>query len=119
MPGYKQQKMLHERRNEFEKIRKNTPNRIPIICEKAETNKTLPDLLKKKMLLQPDMTMGQFSAYLSKELNISPETALFLFTGNSLVSPGSSVGMIYNQHKDKEDGFLYITYNSENTFGLF
>lgn len=117
--SYKQQKTVIERRAEFEKIRKNTPNRIPVICEKAGTNKTLVDLPKRKMLLQPEMGVGQFSAYLAKELGISAETALFLFVNNAtLISPSFIMGMLYEKYKDKDDGFLYITYNSENTFGL-
>lgn len=114
---YKQQKTLLERRTECEKIRKSTPTRIPVICEKAMTNKTLPELQKRKLLLQPEMSMAQLSVYLAHELNTPPESALFLFVGTVIASPSSIAGVLYDKCRDKEDGFLYITYNTENTFG--
>ena len=42
-----------------EKIRTKHPDRIAIICEKAN-NSHLPDIDRKKYLVPPDLTMGQF-----------------------------------------------------------
>ena len=49
-------------------------------------------------------------------IKLNAEHAMFLFINGLLVSNSETVGHIYHQHKD-EDGFLYITYTSENTFG--
>lgn len=45
-----------------------------------------------------------------------PEYGLFIFINNIIPSQHESVSTIYEQHKDV-DGFLYITYSGENTFG--
>jgi len=45
------------------------------------------------------------------------EKSLFLFVNyNSMPPTGATIGSIYEEHKDA-DGFLYITYASESTFG--
>jgi len=55
--------------------------------------------------------------------SLKPEDSIFLFVQDKKekqdVLPPSSALMttIYDKHKD-EDGFLYITYSGENTFGL-
>ena len=35
---------------------------------------------------------------------------------NTLCPSNTNIGQVYNDMRD-EDGFLYITYSSENTFG--
>ena len=42
--------------------------------------------------------------------DIWPNSALFILS--------STMGAIYEEHKD-EDGFLYIAYSGENTFGMW
>ena len=37
--------------------------------------------------------------------------------GSVLFSFSASMGQVYEEHKD-EDGFLYIAYSGENTFGM-
>lgn len=41
---------------------------------------------------------------------------LFLFTNGIIPSNTESMGFIYNKYKDN-DGYLYINYAFENTFG--
>ena len=60
--------------------------------------------------------MGQFIHVIRKRIKLSPERALFIFC-NGLLPPTSSVlSQVYEANKD-EDGFLYVTYSGENTFG--
>lgn len=70
-------------------------------------------------------------------MKLSPEKAIFLFVNNTLPPTGNLIRVrkyqtnnynhshhtladlvsnIYERYKD-EDGFLYITYSGENTFG--
>ena len=50
-------------------------------------------------------------------MEASPETALYLYVdGKYLVTPSSTITTIYDKYKS-DDGFLYITYANENTFG--
>lgn len=43
-------------------------------------------------------------------------SAIFVFVNNTLPPASSLMSQIYNDHKD-EDGFLYVTYSGESTFG--
>ncbi len=46
----------------------------------------------------------------------SPEKAIFIFVNNVLPPSSSLLSQVYQEHMD-EDGFLYVLYSSENTFG--
>ncbi|CAN7942346.1 unnamed protein product [Ixodes pacificus] len=49
-----------------------------------------------------------------KRIHLSPEKALFVFVGRLM--PHLSMGDLYGTYRD-EDGFLYLAYSGENTFG--
>ena len=51
-------------------------------------------------------------------MGLLPEEALFIFAGSSVLSSNTLISAIYENHKDP-DGFLYIKYSGENTFGTF
>jgi len=42
--------------------------------------------------------------------------AKFIFVNNTLPASAAVMSQIYKEHKD-EDGFLYMTYSGESTFG--
>lgn len=107
---------FEERLQESNRITQKYPERIPIICEKAK-NSNVTDLDKSKYLVPCDLTIGQFMFVIRKRMKLSSEQAIFLFVNNSIPSTSSSVSQIYDSYKD-DDGFLYITYSGENTFGL-
>lgn len=62
------------------------------------------------------MTIGQFVYVIRKRINLPPEKAIFIFVNDILPPTAATVSSIYAEHKD-EDGFLYVLYSSENTFG--
>ena len=49
-------------------------------------------------------------------MGLSPEEAIFIFSGSSMLSSNTLISAIYEKHKDA-DGFLYVKYSGENTFG--
>ena len=94
---------------------KKYPDRIPVICERA--NRLAPKLDRNKYLVPQDITMGEFMFVIRKRMNLSPEKSIYMFVGNESLAPVShTMGMIYDHHKDN-DQFLYIIYSSESTFG--
>lgn len=63
-----------------------------------------------------DLTVGQFVYVIRKRIKLSPEKAIFVFVNNVLPPTAALMSSIYDEHKD-DDGFLYIAYSGENTFG--
>ena len=105
------------RKNEADRVRAKYPNRIPVIVERAENCNEVEIIDKKKYLVPTDLTMGQFIYVIRKRLKtITAEKALFVFVGNIMPPTGENMSILYENNKD-EDGFLYVTYSGENTFG--
>jgi GABA(A) receptor-associated protein len=113
--SFKEEHPLEKRQAEAARIRDKYPDRIPVIVEKSERSE-IPDIDKKKYLVPADLTVGQFVYVIRKRIKVSAEKAIFMFVKNFLPPTASLMSDIYEEHKD-EDGFLYITYSGESTFG--
>jgi GABA(A) receptor-associated protein len=98
------------------RIREKFPGRIPVIVERAAKDKLLAPIDKNKFLVPAELTMGQFIFVIRKRITLASEKALFVFCNNSLPTTGSLMRELYGQYCDA-DGFLYMTYCGENTFG--
>lgn len=108
---------LQQRIDEFKRIMRKFNDRIPIICEKNQLDFYCPDIDKHKYLVPQDITIGQFMFVIRKRINLNANDTLFLFINNSIFSSNVTINSIYDANKN-EDGFLYITYSRENTFGF-
>ena len=84
-------------------------------CEKAP-NSDIDDIDKKKYLVPADLTVGQFIYVIRKRIKINSEKSLFMFVNGKIPPTARLMSMVYEENKN-EDGFLYITYSGENTFG--
>lgn len=103
------------------KMREKYPERVPIICEPSERCKFLTielTKIKTKYLSPRDMSLGKFIYSIRQQVNLSPETAIFLFLKDDSIMPPVSIsmGLLYDKY-GADDGFLYITFSEENTFG--
>jgi len=112
---FKTQHTFDKRKAEAQRIRAKYPDRIPVIAEKAAES-DIPDIDKKKYLVPADLSVGQFVYVIRKRIKLKPEKAIFIFVNNTLPPTASLMSQIYKEHKD-EDGFLYVTYSGESTFG--
>jgi len=112
---YKAAHSLEYRKSEADKVRERHPDRLPVICEKVEGSQ-IQDLDKNKFLVPSDLTVGQFVLVVRKRVMLEPEKAIFLFIGDAVPPNGAHMSDLYAKHKD-EDGFLYVKYSGENTFG--
>ncbi|GMI96197.1 autophagy 8f [Hibiscus trionum] len=91
--------------------------RIKLSAEKAIFIFVALDSLDSFSYLVPaDLTVGQFVYVIRKRIKLSAEKAIFIFVDNVLPPTGAIMSAIYEEKKD-EDGFLYVTYSGENTFG--
>ena len=116
MNKFKKQHSLEKRKGESKRIREKYENKVPLIVLK-DKNSNLPEIDKYKFLAPDDITLGQFMYVVRKRINIDSNESLFFFINeNILVNTAQTMMDIYNCNKD-EDGFLYLTYCSENVFG--
>jgi GABA(A) receptor-associated protein len=114
--SFKRDHSFNLRRSESSRILEKYPDRIPVICEKSDVQSTLPDIDKKKYLVPRDLTMGQFIYVIRKRIKLSSEKSLFVFVNNQLVPTAALIAQVYERYVD-DDGFLYVTYTGESTFG--
>lgn len=113
---FKTEHDFEKRKEVAEKIRAKYPDRIPVIVEKAPRSDA-PDIDKQKYLVPADITVGKFVYEIRKHMRLNPEQAIFLFVNDTLPPTQALMSHIYEKNKDT-DGFLYVTYSSENTFGI-
>lgn len=115
---YKIQHSLNVRKAESRRIVEKYPDRIPVICEReTKTNDKIPQISKNKYLVPHDLTVGQFMAVIRNRLVLDPGVALYFITEDgSIPSQSKTFVDLYEEYKNI-DGFLYIKYSGENTFG--
>lgn len=117
MSLYKEKVSLTQRVIESSKVRQKFPGRIPVIVEKARNNRTdIPDIDKCRFLVPADLSFGQFLFVIRKRMMLSPDKAIFLFVNNVLIPSSELMSSVYYKHCDV-DGFLYVVYSGESTFG--
>lgn len=116
MNNFKNRISFRERKNHCDKILLKYPDRIPILCEKFPYSKNAPEIDKHKYLAGYDLTLGQFMTVIRKRMSIKPEIALYIFINRIIHSNSTLLRHLYIDFKD-DDGFLYIEYDVENTFG--
>jgi len=112
---FKKEHSFDKRKAESARIRVKYPDRIPVIAEKSSTS-SIPDIDKKKYLVPADLTMGQFVYVIRKRIKLAPDAAIFVFVNNTLPPAQELMAKIYKDQADA-DGFLYVTYSGESTFG--
>ena len=85
--------LIEKRKSEAERIRAKYPDRVPVICEKADRS-DIPDIDKKKYLVPADLTVGQFHYVIRKRIQLAPEKALFLFCSNTIPPNGKTCRLV-------------------------
>ena len=53
---------------------------------------------------------------IKKRLKLTPDKAIFIFCNGKLLNSSLTMRYVYDNNKDK-DGFIYIVYSGESTFG--
>lgn len=114
--SFKKKFDFEQRLSESTKIMKKYEERVPVIVLKSSRSH-LPDIDKNKYLVPAELTIAQFLHIIRKRIDINSTQSIFIFIDDKTLPPTSSTfSRLYTDHKDK-DGFLYLTYCQENTFG--
>lgn len=116
--SYMKMKTFEERKAEHDNMKRKYPSRTCIYLEKASGSK-LPDIDKNKFLVPNDLSVGQMMHVIRKRLTLDATKSIFLFTErNTVPMTMQTIGDLYKEYANA-DGFLYMTYNTEDTFGGF
>lgn len=115
---FKTKYSFQKRKDEANKILVQYSDKIPVIVEKHK-QATLNEIDKHKYLVPSQMTVAQFIYVIRRRIKLTDNEALYLFVDKTLPMASQTIQSLYNDSKTKpdHDGFLYITYCNENTFG--
>ena len=123
---FRKQFDFESRCNESARIRQKYEHRVPIIVHRSSHEKTIPPINRRKFLVPDDLSMAQFMYIIRKRIKLNSETSLYLFVGDSidkssrksgaLVPTSQTISQVDAEYRDP-DGFVYITYAGESTFG--
>ena len=115
--SFKERKSLAQRRAEFYYIKQKFSAKVPIIVERFDKEKQLPTLDKSKFLVPGEMGIFQLMDVIRTRMKLNPKVAFYLLVNNkSLACLTLTVADVYRDEHD-EDGFLYVTYASQEMFG--
>uniref|UniRef100_A0A7E4ZXT2 Microtubule-associated proteins 1A/1B light chain 3A n=1 Tax=Panagrellus redivivus TaxID=6233 RepID=A0A7E4ZXT2_PANRE len=116
-PTFKERKNLPERVRMVEEIKRQQPDKVPIIIERFDGERYLPQLDKCKYLVPNHITVAELMQIVRRRLQLHPDQAFFLLMNEkSIVSNSTTISQLYQSEQDA-DGFLYMVYASQPAFG--
>lgn len=113
--NYKKSYTFEHRLKKSTDIMLKYPKLIPVIIEKYNDN--IDDNIKNKYIISKDAKFGILANLIRESLVLDRSKALFFYTNNKLININDLISVLYDKYKDA-DGFLYIEYALENTFGM-
>lgn len=115
MTDFKSIKSFSERSSLSSKLRAAHPDRYPIIFQRKSTHD--PELSQVKYLVPGFITLASLYSKVLPNIKFhSPNDTLIFFINGSMLNNSSLISSIYDNYSN-DDGFLYITYATESTFG--
>merc|ERR1712126_303892 len=110
---------LSERKADSAKLRSRYPGKIPMILKRNQTSE-IPPIPKFKYLIPDELSVAQIISVIRKNIKSEDfdETKSIFIIVDKNISPmvSTTAGELYQLYSDA-DGFLYVTYSGENTFG--
>jgi GABA(A) receptor-associated protein len=116
MSPFKKANSIDKRLKESTRVLDKFPDKVPVICEPGKNSHGLPKIDKSKFLVPKDITIAHFVMIIRGRLRLDASVALFFVVGDVIASSNATMSELYSKYADP-DGFLYMTYSEENTFG--
>ena len=121
MKRFKKEFTLEQRQEQSLKIEQKYHDRLPIIVEPYSTKDILYGLngesVKTKYLVPCHQTFAAFMVSFRRAIDLNSEQSIyFISEDNTVPSNTQTVSQFAKVHKNK-DGFTYLFYVKENTFG--
>jgi len=118
LPTFKTRKTFADRVRMVAEIKRQQPDKVPLIIERFASERNLPILDHCKYLVPSHITVGDVMQIIRRRLHLHPDQAFYLLTNEKSVVPSitMTVGQLY-QMEQEPDGFLYIVYASQPAFG--
>ena len=117
---FRDQYTFEDRKNETQDVfKKSNNNKIPIILIKDPKKSGMFTIKDFKLLAPAHKTLSYLTRRIMEIAKLEASESLFLFPESDpsvLLSPGFMISQIYDKFKH-EDGYLYLIYTTENTFG--
>ena len=117
MSSFKERQSFSKREQEAKRIREKYIDRVPVIVEctddavRATTSKE-----KIKFLVPKELLVTQFIFVIRERMKLKPEQGIFLYVNGHLPNVVETMDHLDAKERDA-DGFLYVQYCFENTFG--
>ena len=110
-------KTWQERKAETSRMLIKYPERVCVRIERVHSETILPDIKKQKYLVPHHINIGQLNYIIRQQIKIDSKVAMFFFINKNIIPTNNSlIKDLYDKYAD-DDGFLYIRYATENTFG--
>jgi len=117
VPTFKERRPFHARKNDVLEIRRQQPNKAPLIIERFEGERSLPLMDRCKFLVPDHITIAELMHIIRRRLQLHPEQTLFLLVNEKAIATNSmTLSQLYQSEQDA-DGFLYLVYTSQPAFG--
>jgi len=107
---------IDDRKRESSNVIIKYPDRVPVIIDTNDTSSFNEKLDKHKFVVPDTLSVSEFIVIIRKRLKIDSTKAIFIFCGNSILVGSTMMRQIYDNNLE-EDGFLYLFYKAESTFG--
>jgi GABA(A) receptor-associated protein len=108
---------LQARRTEAERLLLANPTKVPTIIEPRRVRDNRYFMAQNKFLISRDYSFLEFSQLLRNKLKLNANESLYLVAGATTIpSPEVSMARLYETARDT-DGFLYISFSSQEAYG--
>ncbi|CAK0777688.1 hypothetical protein CVIRNUC_004518 [Coccomyxa viridis] len=91
------------------------PDKIPCVIEPGSPE--TPAMDRRKWLFPRDVTVGGLLTVIRRHTILKPDQAVFVFIGNTLPKSSDSMEDVYDTHRHRDTGLLFIQYSLERTYG--